>query len=206
MRRLILSVSFAIAMLVMFAFCAWAQEPPQGGPPSQPDMQKMMQEYMKMGAPVAEHQKLAQMAGEWSNASTMWRGPGAPPTVAPPGRHTGEMILGGRFVRFTETGDMMGMPMEGWGIMGYNKVRGEYQMIWIDNMETPMYYAAGKADSTGNVITLLGTADDPMTGARDKDVKYIYRFMKDGTIIFEMWDSSGPGTFYKSMENVYTKK
>jgi hypothetical protein len=206
MRRLILSGLLAVALVVVFALCACAQEKPQGGPPPPPDMQKMMQEYMKMGAPVAEHQKLAQMAGEWITHSKMWMGPGAPPTETPPGRHVGEMILGGRFLRVTETGDMMGMPMEGWGIMGYNKTRGEYQMIWVDNMETPMYYAAGKADSTGNVITLLGKVDDPMTGARDKDVKYIYRFPSDGTVIFEMWDSSGPGTFYKSMENTYTKK
>ena len=31
-------------------------------------------------------------------------------------------------------------------------------------------------------------------------------FVNDNTITFEIWDTSGPGTFYKSMENVYTKK
>lgn len=205
MRRVILSGLFAVAMLVVFAFCAWAQEP-QGGPSSPQDMQKMMQEYEKMGAPVAEHQKLAKLAGEWINQSKMWMGPGAPPTETRPGLHTGEMILGGRFLRFTETGDWMGKPMEGWGIMGFNKLRGEYQMMWLDNWGTTMYYAAGTADSSGSVITLAGKVDDPMTGAKDKDVKYIYRFVTDATIIFEMWDSSGPGTFYKSMETTYTKK
>ena len=195
-----------LILIAMFAFGAWAQEKPQGTPPAQPDMQKMMQEYMKMGAPAAEHQKIATLAGTWSSTSKMWMGPTAQATETPPGTHVGEMILGGRFLRFTETGDMMGMPMEGWGIMGYNKVRGEYEMIWIDNMETPIYYAAGKADSTGNVITLMGKVDDPMTGERGKDVKYVYRFVSPTTVVFEMWDSTGPGKFYKSMETTYTKK
>jgi hypothetical protein len=204
MRRLVFIASFVIAVLLVCG--ARAQEQPQGTPPSQPDMQKMMQEYLKMGAPVAEHQQLAKLAGEWISHSKMWMGPGAPPTETPPGSHKGEMILGGRFLRFTDTGDMMGMPMEGWGLMGYNKTRGQYEMIWVDNMGTPIYFAAGKADSTGNVITLLGKVDDPMSGKRDQDVKYIYRFPNDSTVIFEMWDSSGPGTFYKSMETAYTKK
>jgi hypothetical protein len=35
---------------------------------------------------------------------------------------------------------------------------------------------------------------------------FAIRFVNNTTIIFEMWDSSGPGTFYKSMETTYTKK
>jgi hypothetical protein len=203
MRRLAVG---SLMLAAVFALCAWAQQQPQGTPPAQPDMQKMMQEYMKMGAPVAEHRMLSRLAGQWTSTSKMWQGPDAPPMQTPPGTHSGEMIMGGRFVRFTETGDMMGMPMEGMGIMGYNKVRGVYEMLWVDNMETPMYYAAGKPDSSGKVITLMGKVDDPMTGERGKDVKYIYRFPSDSTVVFEMWDSTGPGKFYKSMETTYTKK
>ena len=203
MRRLTLSV-LSIAAIMLSLICgAYAQ--PQGEP-SPEDMQKMMQEYMKLGAPGPEHQKLATLAGEWTNVSKMWMAPNSEPMVTPPGTHKGEMILGGRFLLFSESGDMMGMPMDGRGLMGYNKLRNEYQMIWIDNTATPMYFASGKADSTGNVITLMGKVDDPMTGARDKDVKYIYRLESDTKVMFEMWDTSEPGQFYKSMETTYTKK
>jgi hypothetical protein len=206
MRRVVFRILSVSVLMALFAWCAIAQDKPQGGQPSPEDMQKMMQQYMKMGAPGPEHQKLALLAGEWTNVSKMWMDPKSEPMETPPGTHKGEMILGGRFVRFTETGDMMGTPMEGWGLMGFNKLRGEYQMIWIDNSATPMYSAVGKADSTGNVITLMGKVDDPMTGDKDKDVKYIYRFLSDNKIVFEMWDSSAPGQFYKSMETTYTKK
>jgi len=204
MRRSFLGCAAVIAIIALFSVISFAQQ--QGGQPSPEDMQKMMQEYMKMGAPGAEHQKIATLAGEWTNVSKMWMDPKAEPMTTPPGTHSGQMILGGRFLQFTEKGDMMGMQMDGWGLMGYNKLRKYYEMIWIDNTATPMYYAKGTADSTGNVITLMGKVDDPMTGQKDKDVKYIYRFMDDKTVIFEMWDSTGPDQFYKSMETTYTKK
>lgn len=205
MRRSTLAALSVAVLSALFAWCAVAQEK-QGGQPSPEDMQKMMQDFMKVGAPGPEHQRLAMLAGDWTNVSKMWREPNGEPMVTPPGTHKGEMILGGRFLLFSESGDMMGMPMEGRGLMGYNKLRGEYQMIWIDNTATPMYSAVGKADSTGKVITLTGKVDDPMTGARDKDVKYVYHFESDNKIVFEMWDMSAPGQFYKSMETIYTKK
>jgi hypothetical protein len=190
------------AILVMTA--AFAQQGEKQTSPS--DMQKMMAEYMKVGTPGPEHAKLATWAGDWVTHTTVWRGPDAPPMETPPGTSKGEMILGGRFLRFTETGDMMGMPMEGMGIMGYDNFRHVYQMIWVDNTETPIYFASGTADSSGKVITLMGKVDDPVKGEKDKDMKWVYRFESDTKWVFEMWDSIGGGKFYKSMETTYTKK
>lgn len=201
-----MSSRFAFVFAAIFALAGMLFAQPEGGQPSPEDMQKMMDAYLKMGAPGAEHQKLATLAGEWTNVSKMWMDPKGEPMVTPPGVHSGEMILGGRYLHFTEKGDMMGMPMEGWGLMGFNKLRGEYEMLWIDNTATPFYYAKGTADSSGNVITLIGKVDDPMTGQKNKDIKYIYRFVNPSTVMFEMWDSTPDGAFYKSMETTYTKK
>ena len=113
-------------------------------------MAKMMADYQKLGAPGPEHQKLATLAGTWVNHLKMWMGPEAQPMETPVGTHTGEMILGGRFLRFTETGEMMpGMTMEGVGILGFDKTKQLYTLLWIDNSATSMYTAAGDGGRRG---------------------------------------------------------
>jgi hypothetical protein len=194
----------AACAAVSLSFTTFAQQGEKQD--SQEDMQKMMEAYMKIGTPGPEHAKLAAWAGEWITHSKMWMSPDAQPMETPPGTHKAEMILGGRFLQMKETGDMMGMPMEGMGIMGYDNFRQVYQMIWIDNTSTPFYFATGTADASGKIITLLGKADDPVKGERNKDMKWVCRFENDTKIIFELWDSTGEGKFYKSMETVYTKK
>jgi len=37
---------------------------------------------------------------------------------------------------------MMGQPMEGVGYTGYDRMRKQYTMVWLDNMSTAMYSAA----------------------------------------------------------------
>ncbi|MFH1010619.1 MAG: DUF1579 family protein [bacterium] len=194
----------AVCAAVLMVAAAVAQQGEKQ--PSPEEMQKMMAEYMKMGEPGPEHAKLATWAGEWVTQTKMWMSPDAEPMDTPAGTRKGEMILGGRFLRFAETGDMMGMPMEGMGIMGYDNFRRVYQMIWIDNTATPIYFASGTADVTGKVITLMGKADDPIKGEKNKDTKWVCRFESETKIVFEIWDSIGEGKFYKSFETVYTKK
>jgi hypothetical protein len=190
------------AILVMGA--AFAQ--PAEKQTTQQDMQKMMAEYMKAGTPGPEQASLASWAGNWVTHSTVWSAPDSPPMETAPGTSKGEMIFGGRFLRVMETGEMMGTPMEGMGIMGYDNFRHVYQMIWVDNTETPIYWASGTADPTGKVITMMGKVDDPVKGEKDRDVKYVWRADNDSTRVFEMWDSMPGGKFYKSMETTYTKK
>jgi hypothetical protein len=202
MRSKILLVIVAILLLSANLF---AQDQAKVQKPSAEDMQKMMAEFQKLGAPGPEHKLLSTLSGEWINHSKMWMGPDAKPIETSPGVHKGEMFMGGRFLRFTETGDMMGQPMEGLGIMGYDKSKQQYTMMWIDVSSTSMYTAAGTADADGKTITLLGKVDNPMTNEKDKDVKYIYRFESPTQVVFEMWDMAN-GQFYKSMETTYTKK
>jgi hypothetical protein len=204
MRQFFFGFTVVVCSAFLVATVAFAQQGEKQ--PSPEEMQKMMAEYMKIGAPGPEHAKLATWAGDWITQTKIWRGPDAQPMDTPLGTSKGEMILGGRFLRFMETGDMEGMPMEGMGIMGFDNFRRVYQMIWIDNTATPIYFASGTADSSGKVITLMGKVDDPVKGEKNRDVKYIWRTGSDTKIIFEMWDSIGEGKFYKSFETTYTKK
>ena len=60
-------------------------------------------------------------------------------------------------------------------------------------------------DADGKVFTFTGKLDDPMTGEKDKTVKYIVRLISPEKRVFEMHDPS-LGQKSKTGEITYTKK
>jgi hypothetical protein len=75
----------------------------------------------------------------------------------------------------------------------------------IDDMNTAMHTAEGKAEQGGKVITLEGSYDCPLTGEKDKASKQIYRIISRDKHVFEMHDPS-KGANSKTMEITYTRK
>jgi hypothetical protein len=205
MRRSLIVILSVAMMIAVFALAGFAQDKGDKKMPSQEDMQKMMAEYAKYANPGPEHELLSHMAGEWTTTGKMWMGPGAPSMDLQPGTQTGEMLLGGRYLRQLHHGTMMGQPYEGISMMGYDKFKKQYVLTYSDNMGTAILTAAGTASDDKKTITLMGKMDEPTTGEKDKDVKYVYRFPDDKTIVFEMWDML-PGSPFKAMEMTYTKK
>jgi hypothetical protein len=202
----------SILCIVLMATLVLAQtkdqpkEPPKGQQPKQEDMQKMMADMMKMITPGPEHQLIGKMAGDWTVSGQMWMDPKADPTPIKAGAMHSEMTLGGRFLATTQTGEMMGMPYEGHGQMGFDNFRKQYMLTWIDNMGTTISSAAGTADAAGKVISLMGKMDDPSMGKKDEDVKYEYTFKDDKTIQFDIYGFAPDKTPLKMMEMIYTKK
>lgn len=84
---------------------------------------------------------------------------------------TNEIIMGGRFVRGTWQGEMMGEPFTGISLMGYSAIEGEYQSVWYDSTANQVNYYTGTVDANGATI-MMGTQTDPMTGVtlETKDV------------------------------------
>ncbi len=97
---------------------------------------------MKAGAVTVEHKALEYFAGRWRVEGKMWAAPGAPPTESV-NSNEGEMILGGRYVRLTYRGEMMGQPFEGLQISGYDNIAKAYTTFWIDNSVDQLLPAEG---------------------------------------------------------------
>ena len=192
-------VIFCIVVGLLGFSAVFAQEKGQ----SPEDMQKMMAEWQKWSTPGAEHQVLAKLAGDWKVHSKWWMSPDAQPMESDEGQKA-ELMWDGRYLKFETTGDMMGQPMHGLGFLGYDKFKGKYNMFWIDNSGTAMYTALGTADPTGKEITLTGSVDDPMTGEKNKEAKYVYHINDDGSVTFDIWDTKD-GKSYKSAEMHLTK-
>lgn len=170
--------------------------------PSAEEMQAMME---KMGAPAAEHAKLAKYAGNFTADVQMWMDPAAPPTQST-GKATNEMILGGRHLKQTFEGDMMGKPFHGIGFSGYDTLKKQWYSTWMDDMSTGfMFMESGvDTDAAGKTIKLSGEMMCPMTGKVEK-FRDVTTFIDDDTYKFEMWGPGMDGKEHKSMEIVYKR-
>ncbi|MBM2846270.1 MAG: uncharacterized protein HW407_1582 [Bacteroidetes bacterium] len=198
-RNLLFVVSVIVALVTVFAS---AQEKKKAGEPSE---EEMMKKWKEAATPGEAHKKLDDMVGSWESESQMWMAPGQPPTVS---KGTSEMkwILGGRFLQQEMTGEMMGMPMNGIGLTGYDNFKKKYIGFWIDNTSTSMYTMEGALAKDGKSITFYGRTDDPVTGEKDKKVKYVTRFIDKDKHAFEIHDLSLKAPNTKVVEVTYTRK
>jgi hypothetical protein len=131
-----------------------------------PEAGDMMAMFVEMSRPGAEHKLLEPFIGEWTVKSSFWMdATQAEPEVSTATSKT-EWIMDGRYQRQTYTGDFMGMPFKGEGLLGFNKVTGEYFSTWIDSMSTGLGTSQGKVDPTGKIFSFTGSYDDPMSGGK----------------------------------------
>ena len=171
-----------------------------GAPPGMEEMMKKMEE---LAAPGPAHKALEPTVGEWNVLSRFWMG-GPEPTESK-GTSTKHWILGGRFLQEDLKAEFMGMPFQGMGLTGYDKMKQKYAGVWIDSMGTAMSTSEGTADAQGKVITMAGTMDDPMSGEKNMPVKYILRIVGPDKHVMEMHNLS-LGEKSKMGEITYTRK
>ena len=93
---------------------------------------KAMEDFF---TPVAEHKILAQRMGRWRQAAKFWMDPDAPPSELY-GEATYRMIMEGRYLHCEYWLDFNGVPVEGLGLIAFDRVSGQYQSVWINNSST----------------------------------------------------------------------
>lgn len=134
----------------------------------QMDPEAMLRAWQEAGAPDEHHKQLHYFVGQWTTEmkSLMPGGEAFNST----GKASYEMIMGGRFLKSTYEGDMMGLPFTGHSLGGYNKVDRRWEALWMDTVSTAMYYYTGEKTDDGWVY--MGSETDPMTRQtmRTKDV------------------------------------
>lgn len=158
--------------------------------------------WMAFMTPGDMHQKVAQSVGTWKAEIKTWMGPGSEPTTSI-ATARGEMILGGRYLQSTYTGEFMGMPFEGASLTGYDNGRKVFVSTFVDNMGTGVMITEGKWNAAKNAIEMKGKQTDPITG-KELKVRETLTFNSDGTQLLEMW-TEHKGKEFKGMEIRYTK-
>jgi hypothetical protein len=164
------------------------------------DQQEAWQNYMTPGA---VHSRMAKSSGEWTGKLTLWSDPAQPPQIYDVSC-TNEMILGGRYLKTTSKGTMMGMPFEGMMLMGYDNAKKEFTSVWYDNFGTGTTVATGTYNDEDSTLTLTGTMVDPASG---NDIKYreTIKFIDNDNQILAMYVMQDDKEF-KNMEQVMTRK
>jgi hypothetical protein len=195
---------FALVIILGLGAAVWAQEKEKAAPAMDPQMQAMMANMEKFGAPGPEHKLLAEMAGTWNVESKMWMDPAAPPHVSK-GLSVQKTILGGRFIQYDYEGDAMGMSFSGHGLTGYDRYNKKYVSLWLDTMSTCFYLTEGSCDAEGKVCTETGEWDDYNLGKK-VNVKNVSKHVNKDKFIMEMYMVQPDGKEIKTMELTYTRK
>ena len=172
----------------------------------EPTEEEMMKRWKDAATPGEAHKRLAEMVGSWETESTMWmNGPGSDSTIT---KGTAEftMVLDGRFLRQDASGEMLGQPMSGIGYTGYDNFKRRYVAVWVDNMGTAMFTMEGTPAADGKTITYRGTMDDPMTGEKNKKVKYTETMLDNDSHVFRMYDVTAHGDKQPVLKITYRRR
>jgi hypothetical protein len=171
--------------------------------PAQPDMQTMMETYKKLASAGEPHKQLASLAGGWATKTKEWMDPSKPPMEST-GTCEEKVLLDGRFLQQECTGQMMGQPFAGIGVIGYDNFTKKYVTTWISSMGTGIFFMDGTASADGKTITLHGSHPDPIEGVMKH--RAIWKFVDANTQTFEMYGGHGDAKEMKMMEITYTRK
>ena len=200
--RSTLTLVVAVGAVAFTAGRVWSQDD-KAGPkaPSQEEMQKAMMDAM---APAEQHKKLAATAGTWDADMTMWMEPGKDP-VKNKGVSITRSVLNGLHITDEFKCDMLCMPFEGLGVMGYSKEKQRYYHLWVDTMGSSPMITWGTADKTGKIITYDGEKLASPMG--DWTPRLVFTEVDADHYNFEMWAKyEGAPDFVKAMEAKYTRR
>lgn len=200
------SVALACLLVCVIAVAAIsAQDKPPVGTTgaASPEEKAMMDAMIKAATPGPNHQMLASVAGNWTFKNRMWMNPTAPPTEST-GTVTYTTLFDGRYVQGQYRGDMMGMPFEGLGLMGYDNTTQRFEATWIDNMGTMIMFMTGQYDPATKSITYTGQMNDPVKPGTKVSVREVVRLVSPDSHVME-WYETRNGKEAKTMEIVYNR-
>jgi hypothetical protein len=167
------------------------------------DMEAYMKHYLEVTAPNQHHQALAKRVGQWNTVIKYYLSPEAEPMVST-GTCTYELVMGGRFVEQRAEGEVLGIPFEGVGYLGFDKTTGKHTSFWIDSMGTQSIYAEGECSHGGMTETYMFTTHDPMTGDA-MQIKTVTTIKSDNEHTYEWFEKGADGRLTKTMEVDYTR-
>ncbi len=154
--------------------------------------------------PGAGHARLKPLEGSFDVEMKAFAAPGVPPTITS-ARAEKKLILGGRFLEETFSGEIMGMPIEGRGFLGYDNEKSRYVHSWMDTFSSGIQVAEGTFDPDGRVFTLEADRKEVMTGAVRR-MREVTRIVDADTHVFEMFVVAPDGSAFRTFELTHTRR
>jgi hypothetical protein len=184
----------AILVLLLFSVSPSIAQPA--------DQQEAMKKWMEYMTPGTAHLEFGKMVGNWKAIVTVFDAQAVEQNKSE-GSAVYEMVLGGKYLKSTFKGSMMGMPYEGIGLDAYDNASKEYISIWIDNMGTGVMYMKGKWDDDSKSFIYTGDVVNPMTGKEEKS-KNVLKKTDDNHMIMTSYSFIGEKEV-KQMEIEYSR-
>lgn len=161
----------------------------------------MMARMTELATPGPEHKWLTDHSGEWDVAIKMRMAPDQPWTESK-GTSAAKPMLDGRYLMEHSKMEVMGMPMEGVNIFGFDKLTGEYTSMWADSMSTWWISSRGKKDASG-AIDFKGTMTD-VAGSRP--FRMVMKTLPNGSSQADMYDTIAGQGEVLTMQITSTRK
>ncbi len=180
---------------------------PQAAPPAAtltPEQQPRMENWVKSMTPGAPHKWLAARAGKFDFSGRFWMEPGAPPQAAK-GVAERTLALGGRVLQEKVTSNLMGMPLDGLGLVGYDNVTGQFWSTWNDSLSTGQRVAGGKCDSALRSCVWRGTYPNPDTG-KPQAVRLELKLDGPDREVLTAFETAADGKEARTLELVYARR
>lgn len=190
MKKMVLTISSFL--LLAFSYKTNAQDA---------DPMKAWQDYMTPGA---MHKMLSKEVGTWEADVSQWMDPSAPPNKLK-ATNVVTMSMNGLFQIGNFSTDMMGMPMTGQSIVGYDNAKKIFVSSWIDNLGSGMVRMTGNFDETTKTLHLKGIQTDPMTG-NDSEIREEIKWHDENSYTMTMYGAGPDGKEMKFMEGTFKRK
>jgi Protein of unknown function (DUF1579) len=184
---------------------AEAKKDAPAGPPDSAQMAAMTKAWMDFATPGAEHAWMAKQSGTWTCDSVkQWMDPAQPPTI---NKATEKISMGlnGLYQMTDFSTNMMGAPMQGHGILGFDKMKNKFVLSWIDNMGSGIVRMEGTYNEGKKMLSMAGKQSDPYTKA-ETDMRQELTFIDDNSYTMSMYGAGHDGKEAKFMEGTFKRK
>lgn len=176
------------------------------GPPDSAAMAAMAKAWEDFAKPGDMHAWLGKGAGTWTcDSVASWMMPDAPPTYGK-ATSTETVVVGGLYMQGDYSGTMMGAPMSGKSLTGYDKMKKKFVSSWIDNMGSGIVRLEGDYDAATKTLNMKGKQSDPGRNA-EADIRQEQKWIDDNTYMLTMYGTGPDGkTEQKFMQGTFKRK
>lgn len=150
------------------------------------------------------HKMLEDYSGSFDLEISMWMGEGEKPAVIQISAMN-KMILGGRFLEITQTGNMMGTDYYSIVTIGFNTITKLFDQTTLTNMGTGTLYLTGSWDPQNKTATLNGQITNPVDNKLIK-VRQQISFIDKDNLLIESYDTYEGEKEKKTIQSKFVRK